>query len=452
MILWNKEKTTDREVWEFTTGHDHEPDQQLLWADLAGTAAHAYMLGKTGLISPSESKATLGFLRKLYRDCQEGKLIIDKEAEDVHSYIEAILSEALGETGKRIHTGRSRNDQVLLALRLYMRREIGKLVRKMEVLFQLLMQKSESHRDHFMPGYTHMQAAMPSTFGLWFSAFAESLTDDMRALQYAYGVVDQNPLGSGAGYGSSFPVDRELTTRLLGFEGMNVNSIYAQMTRGKAEKAFATAMASVAATLSKLSGDICLFSGDNFKFFYLPEEITTGSSIMPHKQNPDLAELIRGHCNLMQTLPFELSALTLNLPTGYHRDLQLTKETLFPAVDTLKKCLSMTELLIKHIRIKTGIEKDPRYQKIYSVEEINRRVIKGVPFREAYMQVAASIRSGAFSPDPPMKHTHIGSTGNPGFQMIRNKFHHIRALIPHHEAEKAIHQLMTPKSEKTQHD
>ncbi len=451
MTLWKKEKTTNQEVWEFTTGHDHKLDQHLLWADLAGTTAHAYMLGKTGLISPSESKATLRLLRKLYRDCQEGKLIIDKEAEDVHSFIESILSEALGETGKRIHTGRSRNDQVLLALRLYMRREIGKLIRKMEALFQLLMQKSESHRDHFMPGYTHMQAAMPSTFGLWFSAFAESLTDDMRALQYAYGMVDQNPLGSGAGYGSSFPVDRELTTRLLGFEEMNVNSIYAQMTRGKAEKAFATAMASVAATLSKLSGDICLFSGENFDFFHIPEEITTGSSIMPHKQNPDLAELIRGYCNLMQNLPMELSTLTINLPTGYHRDLQLTKEKLFPAVGTLKKCLSMTELLIRHIRIKTGIEKDSRYQKIYSVEEINRRVIKGVPFRDAYMQVAASIQGGEFSTAPPLKHTHIGSTGNPGFQMIRDKFHHVKSMIPFQEAEKSIHQLMNLNSEPNLH-
>ena len=446
MTIWQKGNITKKEVLGFTVGRDHEYDQQLLWADLAGTTAHAMMLEKVGLLAPSESKDLIAYLRALYRECIEGRLIIGKEHEDVHSFIEATLSGKLGEAGQRIHAGRSRNDQVLLALRLFMRQEIGEVIRKIDALFRVLMQKSDSHRDHFMPGYTHMQAAMPSSFGLWFSAFAESLTDDLRALHYSYEMVNQNPLGSGAGYGSSFPVDRELTTRLLGFNGMNVNSIYAQMTRGKAEKALAAAMSSVAATLSRLSGDVCLFSGENFQFFRIPEEITTGSSIMPHKQNPDLAEMIRAHCNLIQHLPGELNALTINLPTGYHRDLQLSKERLLPAVSTLKKCLSMTALLVSHIQVNTCIGEDTRYRKIFSVEEINRRVIEGTPFREAYRQVAEDIRTGDFSPAPPLKHTHTGSTGNPGFQEIREKFHAIYSRIPIREAEESISKLMNPNT------
>ena len=444
MTIWEKGRQTKKEVLRFTIGRDHELDRQLLWADLAGTTAHAIMLGEAGLLTPSESETLAGYLRLLYHESMEGRLIMGEEHEDVHSFIEAKLCEALGETGKRIHSGRSRNDQVLVAMRLFMRRETGAIIRKARTLFRLLIKKGESHRDHFMPGYTHMQAAMPSSFGLWFSAFAESLTDDIRALHYAYDMVNQNPLGSGAGYGSSFPVDRELTTRLLGFKEMNVNSIYAQMTRGKAEKALATAMASVAATLSKLSGDICLFSGENFRFFQIPEEITTGSSMMPHKQNPDLAEMIRGHCNLIQNLPAELNALTFNLPTGYHRDLQLTKERLLPAISNLKNCLFMTELLLNHIQVNKGTGQDPPYRKIYSVEEINRRVMQGVPFREAYRQVAEDIREGVFSPEPPLEHTHIGSTGNPGFQEIRAKFHQVYSRIPLDEAEKSITQLMKP--------
>ncbi len=446
MTIWEKGSITKKEVLRFTVGRDHEYDQQLLWADLAGTTAHAMMLEKVGLLAPSESKDLIAYLRALYRECIEGRLIIGKEHEDVHSFIEATLSGKLGEAGQRIHAGRSRNDQVLLALRLFMRKEIGEMIRNIDSLFGMLMQKSESHRDHFMPGYTHMQAAMPSSFGLWFSAFAESLTDDLRALHYSYEMVNQNPLGSGAGYGSSFPVDRELTTRLLGFHGMNVNSIYAQMTRGKAEKALAAAMSSVAATLSRLSGDVCLFSGENFQFFRIPEEITTGSSIMPHKQNPDLAEMIRAHCNLIQHLPCELNALTINLPTGYHRDLQLTKERLLPAISSLKQCLAMTALLVSHIQVSTRIGEDDRYRKIFSVEEINRRVIEGTPFREAYRQVAEDIRAGEFSPAPPLKHTHTGSTGNPGFQEIRGKFHDIYSRIPLREAEEAISKLMNPNS------
>ncbi len=444
MTIWEKGSKTKKEVLDFTVGRDHEFDQQLLWADLAGTTAHALMLKKVGLLKPSESKGLIAKLRALYHECMEGRLIIGKENEDVHSFIEATLSEKLGEAGKRIHAGRSRNDQILLALRLFMRREIGDIIRKTDALFRVLMQRSESHQDHFMPGYTHMQAAMPSSFGLWFSAFAESLTDDLRALHYSYEMINQNPLGSGAGYGSSFPIDREMTTRLLGFNGMNVNSIYAQMTRGKAEKALATAMGSVAATLSRLSGDVCLFSGENFQFFSIPEDITTGSSIMPHKQNPDLAEMIRGHCNLIQHLPVELNALTINLPTGYHRDLQLTKERLLPAINTLKECLSMTTLLVSHIQVNTRIAEDDSYRKIFSVEEINRRVMQGVSFREAYRQVAEDIRAEDFSPEPPLRHTHTGSTGNPGFQDIRKKFHDMYSLIPLKEAEKSISELMNP--------
>ncbi len=444
MSIWDKGRKPDDRMMQFTSDRDRQLDQQLLAPDLAGSTAHALMLGKTGLLSQAESSAIADALRQLYHQAEENKMLIGNESEDVHSFIEELLVKRLGETGKRIHSGRSRNDQVLVALRLYMRRELQAICRQASALFDLLIIKSTETRDQVMPGYTHMQVAMPSSFGLWYSAFAESLADDLHGVAYAYAVVNQNPLGSGAGYGTSFPVDREMTTRLLGFGGMNINAIYAQMTRGKAEKAFAAAVSSFASTLARLAGGICLYSGENFGFFDIPEAITTGSSIMPHKQNPDLAELIRGRCNLLQNLPQEITSLSTNLPTGYHRDLQLIKELVFPAVTALKECLSMTLLLVEHVSVRQGIVNDPRYNNMYSVEEINRLVADGVPFREAYRLIAKQISNGSFSPDRQQSYTHTGSTGNLSLESIREKFYATLQAIPFKEAENAIQQLMSP--------
>ncbi len=442
MTIWDKGKKTDERMMEFTSARDRELDQQLLWADIAGTAAHVVMLGKTGIISAEDSKKTVDALREMFKDSLEGNVRIDKDSEDVHSFIESYLEKKTGEAGKKIHTGRSRNDQVMVAMRLYMRRNMNEICNLTDRLFLLLLNYGEQYRDMAMPGYTHMQVAMPSSFGLWFSAYAESLADDLKAIRYAYSMVNQNPLGSGAGYGSSFPLDREMTTRLLGFEELNINPIYAQMTRVRAEKAFAVAIASLATTIGRLATDICMYSGENFAFIRIKEEVTTGSSIMPHKQNPDLAELIRGRCNILQNLPQNINMLAANLPTGYHRDFQLIKEVLFPATDTIKDCLDMMHLLVSNISVRTGISGDPRYTYMYSVEEVNRLVMKNIPFREAYHKVALKIRKGEFAPGRIVKHTHTGSTGNPCLDKIEEKYKRLRGSIPFDEADKAIEKLM----------
>ncbi len=443
MTIWDKGKKTDSRMMEFTSARDRELDQQLLWADIAGTAAHAVMLGKTGIIPEEDAGSTVAALKEMFKETLIGKIEIDREAEDVHSFIESYLEKKTGEAGKRIHTGRSRNDQVMVAMRLYMRRSMLEICTLTDRLFELLLNYGEQYRDMAMPGYTHMQVAMPSSFGLWFSAYAESLADDLKAIQYAYSMANQNPLGSGAGYGSSFPLDREMTTQLLGFAEMNINPVYAQMTRVRAEKAFAVAIASIASTVGRLATDICLYSGENFSFIRIKEEVTTGSSIMPHKQNPDLAEIIRGRCNVLQNLPQDITLLAANLPTGYHRDFQIIKERLLPAVDTIKDCIEMMFLLVSNISVRTGISGDPRYRYMYSVEEVNRLVMKKMPFREAYRKVAAKIRKGEYVPGRAVKHTHTGSTGNPSLDRIDKKYKKLRASIPFSEGEKAIENLMT---------
>jgi len=358
-------------------------------------------------------------LKQIYKEIQEGNFVLEDGVEDIHSQVELLLTRRLGEVGKKIHSGRSRNDQVLVDLKLFLRSELQALVQEVKVLFDLLQQKSEEYKDRLMPGYTHLQIAMPSSFGLWFGAYAESLVDDLTMLQGAYKVVNKNPLGSAAGYGSSFPLNRTLTTQLLGFDDLNYNVVYAQMGRGKTEKIVSFALAGIAASLAKMAMDATLFMNQNFGFISFPDELTTGSSIMPHKKNPDVWELIRSHCNKLQALPNEIAMMITNLPLGYHRDLQLLKENLFPAFGVLKDCIQMTGLMLSNIRIKENILDDAKYQYLFSVEVVNKLVLEGVPFREAYKQVGLDIEKGEFAPEKAVQHTHEGSIGNPGTAEIK---------------------------------
>jgi argininosuccinate lyase len=372
------------------------------------------MLATVALLSQAECEQLVKELRLLYQQSITQGLIIPSDAEDIHSYIEALLTEKLGDTGKKIHAARSRNDQVLVDIKLYLRHEIESLVMAVQPFFSLLIQQSERFKHHLLPGYTHLQLAMPSSFGLWMGAYAESMVDDVLTLQSAYRVVNKNPLGSAAGYGSSFPINRSLTTELLGFEALNYNVVYAQMGRGKAERITAAAMANLADTLAKMSMDACLYLNQHFNFISFPAELTTGSSIMPHKKNPDVFELIRAKCNRIQSTPNELTLLTNNLPSGYHRDMQLTKEILFPAIEELKSCLEMMQLMIGEIRVKEDILQDPKYSYLFSVEMVNELVNQGMPFRDAYKEVGNQIEKGTFSFDisKGLNHTHEGSIGN----------------------------------------
>jgi len=413
--LWSKENTsTSQQVETFTVGRDKEFDVLLAEYDVLGSLAHTQMLESVGLLSKEDRELIHRELNNILTVIKEGGFVIEKDIEDVHSQVEYMLTQRIGEAGKKIHSGRSRNDQVAVDIKLYLRAQVLHLKDEAKELFDLLIQLSEQYKDKLLPGYTHLQIAMPSSFGLWFGAYAESLIDDLELLAAAYHIVNKNPLGSGAGYGSSFPLDREMTTRLLGFASPNYNSVYAQMTRGRAEKVVATGLASIAATLSRLAMDCCLYINQNFEFISYPSQLTTGSRIMPHNKNPDVFELIRAKCNRIQATPNELTLLISNLPSGYHRDLQLTKEILFPAIEEGKACLQMTRLMLSNIQIKDNILDDPKYKYLFSVEAVNELVNKGVPFREAYRQVGDQIEKGQFHFDHQqgLHHTHVGSIGN----------------------------------------
>lgn len=415
MKLWQKENTAVSKIIEsFTVGRDKEFDFLLAKYDVQGSLAHVKMLGEVGLMSKEETAKAVEALQQIASEIDNLQFTIDENAEDIHSYIEHLLTQRVGDIGKKIHSGRSRNDQVAVDIKLYLRTEILSIKTGVAVLFDLLIALSEKHKQKLLPGYTHLQIAMPSSFGLWFGAYAESLIDDLEMLAAAYQVTNKNPLGSGAGYGSSFPLNRNLTTRLLNFSSLNYNSVYAQMTRGKTEKIVAMAMSCMAATLSKFAMDCCLYLNQNFGFISFPPELTTGSSIMPHKKNPDVFELIRGRCNRIQSVPNELALLLTNLPSGYHRDLQLTKEILFPAIEDLKSCMQLTELMLSNIEVKENILADKKYRYLFSVEAVNELVNKGVPFREAYRQIGDQIEKGKFEFDftRELHHTHEGSIGN----------------------------------------
>jgi len=418
MKLWDKGYATDKKIDLFTVGNDRELDLQLAKYDVLGNIAQSRMLNAIGTITNTELDQLMVELNLILKTIEEGSFTIEDSFEDVHSKVEWLLTEKLGDAGKKIHTARSRNDQVLLDVHLYSKDAILELKDWAKKLFDLLIDLADQYKNYLLPGYTHLQVAMPSSFGMWFSAYAESLIDDVYFLEAAYKVADQNPLGSAAGYGSSFPIDREMTTQELGFKNLKVNSVAAQMGRGKLEKSISFAMASLSATLSKMSMDICLYMSQNFGFITFPDELTTGSSIMPHKKNPDVFELIRGKCNKLQALPYELTLITNNLPSGYHRDLQLVKEGLIPSVSTLKSCLDMMVFSLENIIVTENIVEDEKYKYIFSVEEVNALVQNGTPFRDAYKIVGAKIQKGEFKPNLEVKHTHIGSVGNLGLDKI----------------------------------
>lgn len=414
MKLWQKEATSISKLIEnFTVGRDKEFDMLLAKYDVQASVAHVTMLGEVGLMTKDEAQIAIEALTIILTEIEKGKFMIEDDVEDVHSQIEYLLTQRIGESGKKIHSGRSRNDQVAVDIKLFLRAEILAVKDEVQNLFGLLISQSNRHKDKHLPGYTHLQIGMPSSFGLWFGAYAESLVDDLEMLLAAYRITNKNPLGSGAGYGSSFPLNRTLTTQLLNFSTLNYNSVYAQMTRGKTEKCVAIGLSVVAATLSKLSMDCCLYMNQNFGFISFPPELTTGSSIMPHKKNPDVFELIRAKCNRIQAIPNELTLLLNNLPSGYHRDLQLTKEILFPAIEELKACMQLAQVMLSNIQIKDDILKDEKYKYLFSVEAVNELVNVGVAFRDAYQQIGNSIENGTFNyQHSELNHTHEGSIGN----------------------------------------
>ena len=419
--LWNKGFDPDAAIENYTVGRDRELDLRLARYDVEGSMAHIRMLNKIGLLGDDELARLLPALSDIAGAIERGEFTIDEGVEDVHSQVEFMLTARLGDIGKKIHSGRSRNDQVLVDLKLFFRDELKRLANAVDRLFGRLISLSEEHRDKLMPGYTHLQVAMPSSFGLWFGAYAEALTDDMQMVLAAYRITNQNPLGSAAGYGSSFPLDREMTTRLLGFDRPHYNVVAAQMSRGKTERAIAAAIAAVASTLGHMAHDICMWMCGNFGFVSFPDELTTGSSIMPHKKNPDVFEIMRGKCNRLQSIPGELAILTANLPLGYNRDLQLMKDILFPATSELVESLEMADFMLRHIRVKDNILDDPRYDYIFTVEEVNRLVLSGVPFRDAYRRVGKAVADGSYRPDRTVCHTHTGSIGNPANDAIKAK-------------------------------
>ena len=410
--LWDKNSNTDKDIERFTVGRDREMDLYLGKYDVLGSMAHITMLESIGLLEKEELTALLAELKNIYQLADNGDFVIEEGVEDVHSQVEAMLTERLGDIGKKIHSGRSRNDQVLLDLKLFTRAQIQELVELVDQLATTLLTQSEKYKSVLMPGYTHLQVAMPSSFGLWFGAYAESLVDDLQLMQAAYRICNRNPLGSAAGYGSSFPLNRQMTTDLLGFDSMNYNVVYAQMGRGKMERTVGFAIAGVAATLSKLAYDACLFNSQNFNFIKLPNEYTTGSSIMPHKKNPDVFELTRAKCNKLQALPQQIMMIANNLPSGYFRDLQIIKEVFLPAFDELKDCLVMVNRMMGGMKVNDQILEDSRYDLIFSVEEVNRLATEGMPFRDAYKHVGLAIEAGEFQPEKSVNHTHEGSIGN----------------------------------------
>ncbi|MFI3294775.1 MAG: argininosuccinate lyase [Rikenellaceae bacterium] len=412
MKIWQKNIASTDRVDQFTVGLDRILDNRLASADVLGSLAHTRMLESISLMSSEDLALVQRELKELYQLAQRGELLVEDGVEDIHSQVEAMLTQRIGDAGKKIHSGRSRNDQVLVDLRILLRREIYEVVQGVEALFSRLISLSNQHKDVLMPGYTHLQIAMPSSFGLWFGAYAESLVDDLYMMQGAYRVINKNPLGSAAGYGSSFPLDRRMTTDLLGFDDLSYNVVYAQMGRGKSERLLAQGVSSIAATLGRFAMDNALYLSQNFSFISYPAELTTGSSIMPHKKNPDVWEIMRGKCNLLQGLPNQIAMLGVNLPVGYHRELQLLKEVLFPALDSIKECLSMADYMLEHISVRAGILDASMYDYIFSVEVVNNMVLSGVPFREAYRQIGLDIESGDYSPCREVSHTHLGSIGN----------------------------------------
>ncbi len=445
MKLWDKGISVNKMIEDFTVGKDRELDVYLAGYDVLGSMAHATMLESIGLLAADEKSNLLAELKGIYKDVTEGRFVIEDGIEDVHSQVELLLIRKLGDTGKKIHSGRSRNDQVLLDLKLFARTEIQKIVESVNELFSLLLSQAEKYKEYLMPGYTHLQVAMPSSFGLWFGAYAESLIDDLEILQAAYKITNQNPLGSAAGYGSSFPLNRSMTTELLGFDTMNYNVVYAQMGRGKMEKTVAMALASIAGTVSKLAFDICLFMSQNFGFVSLPDELTTGSSIMPHKKNPDVFELVRSHCNRIQAVPSQITLMINNLPSGYFRDLQIIKEIFIPLFKEMNDCLKITTFAISNIKIKKGILDDDRYRYVFSVEDVNRLVQKGVPFRDAYKQVGMQIEAGEYMPSGELNHTHEGSLGNLCLSEIKVKMDKVMTGFQFSKVNKAIDKLLGQK-------
>ena len=423
--LWEKNFSVNEEIERFTVGRDREMDMYLAKYDVLGSMAHITMLESIGLLEKAELVQLLAELKRIYALCETGEFVIEDGVEDVHSQVELMLTRRLGDMGKKIHSGRSRNDQVLVDLKLFLRDELRQTAEAVKTVFDRLQTLSEQYKEILMPGYTHLQIAMPSSFGLWFGAYAETLVDDMRLIAAAWHIANQNPLGSAAGYGSSFPLDREMTTRLLGFEALHYNVVAAQMSRGKSERTAANAIAAVAATIGRLAMDICLFMSQNFGFVSLPDNLTTGSSIMPHKKNPDVFEIMRGRCNRLQSVPNEIALLTANLPVGYHRDMQLLKDILFPATTEIKRTLSMCDFMLAHLKVNTDILDERKYDYLFTVEDVNRLVLAGVPFREAYKQVGMAVQRGEYHPTREVHHTHEGSIGNLCTAQIRRKMERV---------------------------
>lgn len=421
MKLWDKGQSTDKKIEAFTVGQDRELDLSLAYYDVKASMAHAQMLRKVGLVSEEEGTDLVNALEEIGKSVEAGNFTIESDFEDMHSKIEYLLTEKLGDTGKKIHTARSRNDQILAAMQLYLKDEITSIENGVTALFDLLLKQADTYKEVLLPGYTHLQIAMPSSFGLWFSAYAESLIDDVYLLKAAHKISDQNPLGSAAGYGSSFDINRSYTTDLLGFDTLKFNVIAAQMGRGKVEKSLAFAIAGLAGTLSKLAMDCCLYTSQNFGFITFPDQLTTGSSIMPHKKNPDVFELVRARCNSLQSLPNELILITNNLPSGYHRDFQLLKEKMIPAITALKDCLEITAFSLGQVKVNKDILSDPKYDYLFSVENLNQLVQEGMPFRDAYKQLGEEIAGGTYKPRKTVSHTHEGSIGNLCLEEIRQK-------------------------------
>ena len=429
MKLWNKGFEPDKAIEAYTVGNDQALDLRLARYDIEGSMAHIKMLERIGLLEKGELQQLLAALSDLLGEVEQGNFVIEEGVEDIHSQVELMLTRKLGDVGKKIHSGRSRNDQVLVDLKLFMRDELRNIARHTKQLFDRLISLSEDHKAALMPGYTHLQVAMPSSFGLWFGAYAESLIDDMRLVMAAYDTANQNPLGSAAGYGSSFPLDREMTTELLGFETLHYNAVAAQMSRGKTERATAFAIASLASTIGRLAMDVCLFMCQNFGFISFPDNLTTGSSIMPHKKNPDVFEITRGKCNRLQAIPNEIALLTANLPLGYHRDMQLLKDIIFPATREICEVMEMCDFMLQHIRINKGILEDKKYDYLFTVEDVNRLVLEGKPFREAYREVGIAVQEGRYTPTREVHHTHAGSIGNLCNDKIRKKMERVLSNI-----------------------
>jgi argininosuccinate lyase len=445
MSIWKKNTDPLEAVASFTVGNDKAMDVYLAGFDVLGSLAHVQMLQTIGLLTKAEWLALQRELIRVHTTIVENpNFQLPNDVEDIHSYVEALLTEKLGDVGKKIHSARSRNDQVMVDIKLFLRQEIKSLTHAVKSLFDLLQQKSQQHQQDLIPGYTHLQLAMPSSIGLWLGAYAESLVDDMALLEAAFRVVNKNPLGSAAGYGASFPINRSLTTQLLGFEQLNYNVVYAQMGRGKTERVVASALSNIADSLARLCMDACLFMNQNFGFISFPAELTTGSSIMPHKQNPDVLELVRGHCNRIKALPNEIMLMTTNMPSGYHRDWQLLKENLFPAFAQLKNCLQMMGLMLSNLQVKTHILDDQKYQHLFTVEAVNALVLQGIPFRDAYRQIGAEVETGTFSYQGSLHHTHEGSIGNLCNAAIANMMDAVLLRFPFDQIDVALANLLRP--------